>query len=209
MTNPTPRPALRKAEDATVHPAAPRPARARRTPESSSAAASGPTSIAGSAPAVGEPTPSSAGAPVTIADTNKAADAAAARRARKAKAVPAAAPEAAAKPKSKRRKFSGSTSDHLRVPDTEFAEQPSAAGSKPSAKPHATNPSRPSKPKTTGEAAGPAKVGRELMTGKTVELEVLVPKKLRKAARDEAKRRGLDLDAVTTDLLFAWLTEHR
>ena len=27
MTNPTPRPALRKAEDATIHPAAPRPAR--------------------------------------------------------------------------------------------------------------------------------------------------------------------------------------
>ncbi len=33
-----------------------------------------------------------------------------------------------------------------------------------------------------------------------------MPKALRKAARDEAKRRGLDLDAVVTDLLHAWLT---
>jgi hypothetical protein len=45
------------------------------------------------------------------------------------------------------------------------------------------------------------------MSGKVVELEVKVPKSLRKAARDEAKKRGLDVDAVVTDLLHAWLTE--
>jgi hypothetical protein len=42
MTNPTPRPALRKADDADVHPAAPAPARSpriRRTPAAAPAAA--------------------------------------------------------------------------------------------------------------------------------------------------------------------------
>jgi hypothetical protein len=44
------------------------------------------------------------------------------------------------------------------------------------------------------------------MGGKAVDLGAHVPKALRKAARDEAKRRGLDVDAVVTDLLYAWLT---
>ena len=44
------------------------------------------------------------------------------------------------------------------------------------------------------------------MSGKVVDLGARVPKKLRTAARDEAKRRGLDLDAVTTELLHEWLT---
>jgi hypothetical protein len=47
------------------------------------------------------------------------------------------------------------------------------------------------------------------MSGKPVELEARVPKTLRKAARDEAKNRGLDIDTVVTDLLFVWVTENR
>ena len=46
----------------------------------------------------------------------------------------------------------------------------------------------------------------DLMSGKPVDLEAHVPKAMRKAARDEAKKRGLDVDAVVTDLLHAWLT---
>jgi hypothetical protein len=47
------------------------------------------------------------------------------------------------------------------------------------------------------------------MGGKPVDLGATVPKALRKAVRDEAKRRGLDVDAVVTDLLHAWVTEPR
>ena len=49
----------------------------------------------------------------------------------------------------------------------------------------------------------------DLMGGKQVELEAKVPKNLRKAARSEAGRRGLDVDTVVTDLLHAWLTDRR
>ena len=45
------------------------------------------------------------------------------------------------------------------------------------------------------------------MSGKPVDLEARVPKAMRKAARAEAKRRGLDVDTVVTDLLNAWLTD--
>jgi hypothetical protein len=48
-----------------------------------------------------------------------------------------------------------------------------------------------------------------LLKGKSVELEVHVPKALRKAARAEAKKRGLDIDTVVIDLLHAWLTDRR
>lgn len=179
MTNPSPRPALRKAEDAAVHPAAPRPARATRAPKPAPTAAD-PTVVPG---------------PRTIADTNRDANAAAAERARKAKGKPAAAP-AAAPPKAarKKHKFSGSTSDHLRVPDTEFVEHPKPKGERKAA----------GKPKPAAAKKKPA--GDELMSGKVVDLGARVPKKLRTAARDEAKRRGLDLDAVTTELLHEWLT---
>jgi hypothetical protein len=175
MTNPSPRPALRKAEDATVHPAAPRPARATRAPR---------PAVPAQAPA--EP------APRTIADTNREANAAAAERARKAKGKPAAAPAApAAKAPRKKRKFSGSTSDHMRVPDTEFREHPKHKGERKAA----------SKAKPSPTKAKPD----DLMSGKVVDLGARVPKKLRTAARAEAKRRGLDLDAVTTELLHEWL----
>ena len=45
------------------------------------------------------------------------------------------------------------------------------------------------------------------MSGKSVELGVEVPKELRKAAKAEAKTRGLDLDTVVIDLLHAWVTD--
>jgi hypothetical protein len=44
------------------------------------------------------------------------------------------------------------------------------------------------------------------MAGRTTTLEVIVPKKLRKAARSRAQAQGLDLDAVVTELLHRWLT---
>jgi hypothetical protein len=192
MTNPSPRPALRKAEDATVHPAAPRPARASRAPRPAPAAAD-PVVVPG---------------PRTIADTNRDANAAAAERARKAKGKPAAAPVAApAKATRKKRKFSGSTSDHLRVPDTEFAEHPKPKGER-KAPGKAAGKAKPAVSAKTKAAAAATKkpAGDELMSGKVVDLGAHVPKKLRNAARDEAKRRGLDLDAVTTEVLHEWLT---
>lgn len=173
MTNPTPRPALRKAEDATVHPAAPRPVRARRTPAPATPAQAAPADV----------TAVPASRPRTIAEANIAANEAAAQRRSKAKDKPAPVATApAVKTKSKKRKFSGSTTDHLRMPDSHVA------------------------PAAPRRAKAPEPAGRsELMTGKTVDLGVTVPKKLRKAAMDEAKERGLDLDAVTAELLHTWL----
>ena len=184
MTNPSPRPALRKAEDATIHPAAPRPARVARAPKPTATAVE-PATVPG---------------PRTIADTNREATKAADSRAKKNKAK--AASPVAAPPKSARtkHKFSGSTSDHLRVPDTEFREHPQPNGARTvSSKPVAAGATPKAKAKAKAKAA-------DLMTGKVVDLGAHVPKKLRAAARDEAKRRGLDLDAVTTELLYEWLT---
>ena len=180
MTNPSPRPALRKAEDATVHPAAPRPARAPRS----------------------TPPADAEGGPRTIADTNREANAAAAARAKKPKGAPPATPTA---PKAARKKgkFSGSTSDHMRVPDTEFTEHP-----EPTRKRRSSTASTQAAPATTAPELSLA-AAPDLMTGKIVELGARVPKKLRTAAKHEAKRRGLDLDAVTTELLHTWLTSPR
>lgn len=227
MTNPSPRPALRKAEDAAVHPAAPRPARTPRPPRAARPAAD-----------VVAPVP----APRTIADTNRDAEAAATARAAAGKPAKPAKPgkAAKAKPSGKKRKFSGSTSDHLRVPDTEFLEHPRpkgkpAKGSTPL--PGSTSAARGTSASATGSAsakggrsaarsassspaqdatatpravasggAAPRPAYADLMKGKVVDLGARVPKKLRAAAREEAKRRGLDLDAVTTELLHDWLT---
>lgn len=175
MTNPTPRPALRKAEDATVHPAAPRPVRARRTPAAA-------TPAAAAVPAV------PASGPRTIAEANIAANEAAALRRTKAKDAPTPAVVApVVKAKSKKRKFSGSTTDHLRMPDADVAPAPTPRA-----------PKRVHVPEPAGKSV--------LMTGKSVDLDVKVPKKLRAAANAEAKKRGLDLDAVTAELLHTWLT---
>jgi hypothetical protein len=105
----------------------------------------------------------------------------------------AAAPVPSSAPKPRRkagkaRAFSGATSDHLRPEAVVAAAEASA---------------RTAKKKKEKERAF---TDVDLMRGKTVELDVQVPKRLRKAARDEAKRRGLDLDAVTTELLHRWLT---
>jgi hypothetical protein len=187
MTNPSPRPALRKAEDAAVHPAAPRPARAVRAPK--------------------PPTPTTekvaAVRPRTIADTNRDADAAAAARATKHKGRAAApAPRTSpAKAVRKKHKFSGSTSDHLRVPDTEFVEHPKPKGDRRGA----AKPTAKAKPPATAMAKSKGTQGSDLMSGKVVDLGARVPKKLRAAAKAEAKRRGLDLDAVTSELLYTWL----
>jgi hypothetical protein len=192
MTNPTPRPALRKAADSDIHPAAPRPARSPRA-----------RTVAPVAPvAIPEPSATPDSESVTV--------------------DPVATPVAPLKPPKKRhadtakpstrsakRKFSGSTSDHLRVP-----EIPEVTTSQRSALDHLFENDADS-PKAKGKAAKAdapkAKAPKapkpvDLMSGKPVDLEAHVPKALRKAARDEAKKRGLDVDAVVTDLLHAWLT---
>lgn len=206
MTNPTPRPALRKAEDSDVHPAAPQPARRPRTPRATGAApaaAAGRTtssSTAGAAPAAaaGRTTKSAAPAkaPSTRAARTKApAEAApvevvvevveAAPKPAKAKryATPPAVP---VKKKRERTGFSGTTSDHLRRTDA-----PAAAAEKSA---------KAAKKRTKADAA--------LMAAPLVTVKIKLPKKLRKAAEKEAARRGLDLDAVTAELLHTWLT-HR
>jgi hypothetical protein len=182
MTNPAPRPALRKAEDSSVHPAA--PVRPSRTRSRAAAVPAQPTSSPVEAPPTG-PT----GPDVVSADAGSTArqDKPRQDRKREDKTRPRAAKA------SKDRAFSGATSDHLR-PDAVAAAAETAAGKK------IKQPQPPTKRKKQ------AWTDVDLMRGKTVALDVQVPKRLRKAARDEAKRRGLDLDAVTTELLHRWLT---
>jgi hypothetical protein len=185
MTNPTPRPALRKADDAGIHPAAPKPARTPRTR----------TAAAASAPAADEAAPArmakapakaparSAAKPVAVADAAEAPAAPAKPRTKHRGAGPAKPTD---RPKGKRA-FQGTTSDHLRRTDAP-------------ATPH--DELHDAKPKKRAKAD-------DLMSGGTTTLKVTVPKKLRKAAAKEAKRRGLDVDAVVADLLHAWLTGRR
>ena len=211
MTNPTPRPVLRKAGDADVHPAAPRPTRSPR-----------------SRTAPRTDTPSSEPAPAPVAALPAPEEKSAAK---KAPAKPhTAAP--ATPSKRRERKFSGNTSDHMRVAESadnvdSAAPAPSAPRSapKPAPKPAAdapaaaaqTAPAVPAAPAQPAKAAEPSaaparaskSAGAELLKGKSVELEVQVPKALRKAARAEAKKRGLDIDTVVVDLLHAWLTDPR
>jgi len=209
MTNPTPRPALRKAEDSDVHPAAPQPARRPRTPRATGAApaaAAGRTtssSTAGAAPAAaaGRTTKSAApakapstraartkapaeAAPVEVVAVVEAVEAAPKPAKAKRYATPPAVP---VKKKRERTGFSGTTSDHLRRTDA-----PAAAAAEKSAKA--------AKKRRKADAA--------LMAAPLVTVKVKLPKKLRKAAEKEAARRGLDLDAVTAELLHTWLT-HR
>jgi len=184
MTNPTPRPALRKAEDADVHPAAPRPTRSPRSRTTSRT----------DAPSA-EATP----AAVTAVPASRETPAA-----KKAPAKPRAASPTTSS-KRRQRKFSGSTSDHMRVAETVDAVAVSAHEQQEKSSAPVTETSAAS-PSTLGAATTP---GAELLKGKTVELEVHVPKALRKAARTEAKQRGLDLDTVVIDLLHAWLTDPR
>lgn len=175
MTNPTPRPALRKADDADVHPAAPRPARSPRSRTTTRAAE-----------------PSAAASVAAVPDPEQATTAEPTKAPAKPRGVAATTPG-----KSRKRKFSGSTSDHMRVAEAPEPTSEAAAVETVAPAPK-TKPAKVSPPPT------PA-----LLTGKSVELEVHVPKALRKAARAEAKKRGLDIDTVVVDLLHAWLTEPR
>lgn len=195
MTNPTPRPALRKAEDADVHPAAPQPARRPRTPRSTAAApaaaSSAPTEKKAAAPRATKQAAAPAASPAAPAvaavpaDDAPAPPAAAAKPAKsKRYATPPAVP---VKKKRARTGFSGTTSDHLRRTDA-----PAAAA--------AENAEKAAKKRRKADAA--------LMSSPLVAVKVKLPKKLAKAAQKEAARRGLDLDAVTAELLHAWLT-HR
>jgi hypothetical protein len=154
MTNPTPRPALRKAEDATVHPAAPRPARSPRPAASTTATKAAPALAA-------EPDVASV-----------------------VEAEPAPATPARGK---KKRKFGGATSDHLRMDEAPGAD----------AEPEA--PARPSKRKAQESTRN------DLMQGKPVDVDVEVPKALRKAAAKRAKSEGLDLQTVVIDLLHGYV----
>ena len=184
MTNPTPRPALRKAADAEVHPAAPRPARSARA----AAAAGEPAPYPRPAPEPSAPqtkpatrtgtSPSASPQPRPRSATTSATKTA---RSRGPRAV-APAPEA---PEKAPRKFRGSTSDHMR-PDSEPETKPGNGRDTASSK-AATKP--------------------DLMKGKSTELDVRVPKALRKAARARAKAEGLDLDTVVIDLLHDWVVE--
>ena len=203
MTNPSPRPALRKAADAEVHPAAPQPARSPRAREDGVVVARVPD--ARPAHAVGDVTVAPA-VPAPLKPAKK----------RHADGDRPARPT--------KRKFSGSTSDHLRVPEVAEAggsAQRSALDAlfdgDPAPAPAPT--SRAPKPKTSTDASqaptdkprkAKASTGTvDLMSGKPVDLGARVPKALRKAARDQAKRLGLDVDTVVTDLLHAWLTGPR
>lgn len=214
MTNPTPRPALRKAEDSDVHPAAPAPARRPRSTGSAPVSASGsaaaqPTPAksparrsapAATAPATSAPTkrgPSNAPGAAAPAESEPVEPASAGPTAAEASlaAAPTVAPKRSkryqtppavpVKNKRKRTGFTGTTSDHLRRSDA-----PAAAA--------AVDAEKAAKKRRKADAA--------LMTGTLATTKVKLPKKLRKAAEKEAADRGLDLDAVLAELLHTWLT---
>ena len=202
MTNPTPRPALRKAADADVHPAAPRPSRSPRARQA-------PVTVAPVPESVPEAEDVADGADGGVTVEAVAVDAVSVGAVTDVPATVAAPSTRSLKPPKKRhadpgrparatkRMFSGSTSDHLRVPEVQ-----EVTSSQRAALDHLfENDDKAKKPKA------PKPV--DLMGGKLVDLEASVPKNLRKAARDEARKRGLDVDTVVTDLLHAWLTERR
>jgi len=202
MTNPTPRPALRKAADADVHPAAPRPSRSPRARQA-------PVTVAPVPESVPEAEDVADGADGGVTVEAVAVDAVSVEAMTDVPATVAAPSTRSLKPPKKRhadpgrparatkRMFSGSTSDHLRVPEVQ-----EVTSSQRAALDHLfENDDKAKKPKA------PKPV--DLMGGKLVDLEASVPKNLRKAARDEARKRGLDVDTVVTDLLHAWLTERR
>ena len=201
MTNPSPRPALRKAADAEIHPAAPRPARSPRPRTDATTV----TPV----PAVRAP---SASEPATVVPVEVAA--APADRGRTPKRPHRDAGRSSTAPK---RKFSGSTSDHLRVPDVADtgnggSTQRSALDALFEGQAAAAPEQRGHKDRPSGEKGKKSRTPNavvDLMAGKVVDLDARVPKALRKAVRDEAKDRGLDVDAVVTDLLYAWVTGRR
>ena len=144
-----------------------------------SRAAAGSAKGAQRAPATTEATPSAAAAEIAA----EPAQAPAPKKSKRYQTPPAVP----VKNKRNRTGFSGTTSDHLRRTDA-----PAAAA--------AENADKTAKKRAKADAA--------LMASPLVTAKVKLPKKLKKAAEKEAAHRGLDLDAVTAELLHAWLT-HR
>ena len=218
MTNPTPRPALRKAEDATVHPAAPRPARSPRP-----AATRTPTPVAVEPAA---PAPSAEPVAVPAKPAKASAGPVPAKAASSHDAKPSKDGKDAKHGKSKsgkgKRKFGGATSDHLRVEAEPVPEgvasgtdatrsgksaKRAAAGLAPvPAAPAPSTPATSSAPVKPSKVKAAASTRHDLMQGKPVELDVVVPKQLRKAAAKRAKSEGLDLQTVVIDALHAYVT---
>jgi hypothetical protein len=207
MTNPSPRPALRKAQDADVHPAAPRPA---RSPRAAGAAEVPPTTPVPSAPrrtarthavvpadAATAPVRRFSGATsdhLRVTDTEQAADTAAAAttdvRRHGHKGTAKQGKDAKSKAARGKETQGKATKDGRSEADD-------------------ASPRRASRPVGT-QVPGAAVVrvaSRDLVKGKLVDLDVEVPKELRRAARARAKADGLDLDTVVIDLVHAWLTE--
>ena len=205
MTNPTPRPALRKADDADVHPAAPRPTRSPRSRTSPRSDAPSTETAPAAVAALPSPDDKPAEKPVETSAEKPAERPAAKKAPAKPRSAAPATPS-----KRRERKFSGNTSDHMRVAETVEAVEVTPP-QKPKA-PKAPAPVAVPAPPVPAAAPAPKVVASpdaSLLKGKTVELEVHVPKALRKAARAEAKKRGLDIDTVVIDLLHAWLTDRR
>jgi hypothetical protein len=100
------------------------------------------------------------------------------------------------------RRFSGSTSDHLR-PEPELEPAPTKG------RRGADNDGVTTKPAKATNLAKATKKQPDLMKGKSAPLDVTVPKALRKAAKSRAKAEGLDLDTVVIDLLHDWVTRRR
>ena len=112
MTNPSPRPLCEgRGRGRCTRSPTPR-ARATRAPK--------PRCPAPADPAVGP-------GPRTIADTNRQRERRAVRRPQ-GEGEAGSSPRRAAEWPRKKHKFSGSTSNHLRVPDTEFVEHPKPKG---------------------------------------------------------------------------------
>ncbi|MBI1378098.1 MAG: hypothetical protein GC157_11545 [Frankiales bacterium] len=211
MNNPTPRPALRKAGDSDVHPAAPRPARSPRGRVNVA-----PASDAATQAAVAPVRRAAAPADRTGADPAPAP-------APRAKGGPKAGPKGGTKTGAAGGAKGGATSrpEPALEPAAETTPAPPApvsGGSKHGRRhPHKARVPRDvlfhgstsDHLRATPAEPAPRRPDADLLAGKLVELDVQVPKALRKAARAEAKRRGLDVDTVVIDLLHAWLTTGR
>lgn len=182
---PPPRPALRKAGDAHLHPAAGIAAPAPAPPA--------PLVTVPPIPAT-EPEPARKGSrpavpPVTLPssqDGGKAGTALATDGPLRASDAPPSEPEPPAP-----------QPPAPQPPDTEPDPAPKAKKPK---RPKADDPVvRPFHGSTSDT------IRRHKPAGKKVDLDVQVPKPLRKAAREKADRIGLSLDTVVTDLLTVWI----
>jgi hypothetical protein len=216
MNNPAPRPALRKAQDATVHPAAPSPV--------SSAA----THAAAAAPVVDDAAPTSrkrSVVPMTSAPATRRRFAGRTSDHLRAESdlpvettADATGPTGAgpADDDGRRSRKDTQASDRhsgTKHADTKHAKTKHSDTRQPQAERSGDTSTKQAR---AGSAAADERptlpsgpVGAELMKGKAVELDVAVPKRLRKAAKERAGAEGLDLDTVVVDLLHGWVTRPR